>query len=81
MQVAQRAYAPMIFRYAHARSRPGDPMVHLDVAIPTKLDDEQTALLKQLADLRSEDVVRVVDDGAVAGGGLFTRLKDAFSPR
>ena len=59
----------------------GDLYIHLDVAIPTKLDDEQTALLKQLADLRSEDVVRVVDDGAVAGGGLFTRLKDAFSPR
>ena len=59
----------------------GDLYIHLDVAIPTKLDDEQTALLKQLADLRSEDVVRVVDDGAVAGGWLFTRLKDAFSPR
>ena len=59
----------------------GDLYIHLAVEIPTKLDDAQTTLLKQLADLRSEDVVRVGDDGADAGGGLFTRLKDAFSPR
>lgn len=59
----------------------GDLYVHIDVAIPTKLDDAQVALLKQLADLRSEDVVRVGDGGDDAGGGLFTRLKDAFSPR
>ncbi len=59
----------------------GDLYVHIDVAIPTKLDDAQAMLLKQLADLRSEDVVRVGDGGDDAGGGLFTRLKDAFSPR
>ena len=59
----------------------GDLYVHIDVAIPTKLDDAQATLLKQLADLRSEDVVRVGDGGDDAGGGLFTRLKDAFSPR
>ena len=59
----------------------GDLYVHIDVAIPTKLDDAQATLLKQLADLRSEDVVRVGDGGTEAGGGLFTRLKDAFSPK
>ncbi len=59
----------------------GDLYVHIDVAIPTKLDDAQAMLLKQLADLRSEDVVRVGDGGADAGGGLFTRLKDAFYTR
>ena len=59
----------------------GDLYVHIDVAIPTNLDDAQAMLLKQLADLRSEDVVRVGDGGDDAGGGLFTRLKDAFSPR
>lgn len=59
----------------------GDLYIHLYVEIPTKLDEPQIMLLKQLADLRSEDVVRVGDDGADAGGGLFTRLRDAFSSR
>ena len=59
----------------------GDLYIHLDVSIPTKLDEAQIMLLKQLADLRSEDVGRVGVDGADGGGGLFTRLKDAFSPR
>jgi molecular chaperone DnaJ len=59
----------------------GDLYVHIDVAIPTKLDDAQAMLLKQLADLRSEDVARVGDGAGDAGGGLFTRLKDAFSPK
>ncbi len=59
----------------------GDLYVHIDVAIPTKLDETQAMLLKQLADLRSEDVVRVGDGAGDAGGGLFTRLKDAFSPK
>jgi molecular chaperone DnaJ len=49
--------------------------VHLDVQVPTKLDDQQTELLRQLAALRGEERPGMV---ARAGGGLFGRLRDAF---
>lgn len=56
----------------------GDLHVHLDVRVPTDLDAEQTALLTRLAELRSEESVRVGGADAASGGGLFSRLKDAF---
>jgi molecular chaperone DnaJ len=49
--------------------------VHLDVQVPTKLDDQQTELLRQLAVLRGEERPGMV---ARTGGGLFGRLRDAF---
>lgn len=57
----------------------GDIHVHLDVQTPTRLDDEQTALIRQLAALRDEE--RPMGQVQPAGGqtGLFSRLKDAFS--
>ena len=59
----------------------GDLNVHFIVDVPTKLDDAQTALLKQLAALRAEDTTRIGADTHEATGGIFSRLKDAFSQR
>ncbi|MDD2857249.1 MAG: molecular chaperone DnaJ [Candidatus Nanopelagicales bacterium] len=56
----------------------GDLHVHLDVRVPTDLDAEQVALLTRLAELRSEESVRVGGAEGEPGGGLFSRLKDAF---
>ena len=37
----------------------GDLLVHVDVRMPTRLDDEQERLLRELAELRHEDVSAV----------------------
>ena len=50
----------------------GDLRAQLVVEVPTKLDDEEAALLRQLADKRGE-VVNPPDKG------LFSRIKSAFS--
>ncbi|NMH96678.1 molecular chaperone DnaJ [Pseudonocardia acidicola] len=58
----------------------GDLMVHIDVAVPTKLDKEQTELLRQLAALRGEEQPDLAV-GARNGHGLFSRLRDSFGGR
>lgn len=58
----------------------GDLHVHLAVAIPTKLSDDQAALLRQLAELRNDEATQVGVDGNESGG-IFSRLKDAFTGR
>jgi molecular chaperone DnaJ len=53
----------------------GDLHVHLDVQVPTRLDEEQRELLRRLAALRGEEQPA----GRVTNGapqGLFGRLKD-----
>ncbi len=52
----------------------GDLHIHIDVVTPTKLDEEQIALLQQLAVLRDEEKPRP----SAHSGGLFDRLRDAF---
>lgn len=56
----------------------GDLLIHLEVRTPTRLDTRQEELLRELAALRDEENVAgpVSDDDH--GGGLFTRLRDAF---
>lgn len=54
----------------------GDLHIHLDVLTPTKLDDEQTALLEQLAELRDE--VKPQPQFSAGASNLFSRLRDAF---
>ena len=57
----------------------GDLHVHLDVETPTDLDPEQERLLRDLAKLRNEErPAYTVTSGPNAGGGLFSRLRDAF---
>ena len=51
----------------------GDVHVHVDVRTPTRLDEEQERLLRELANLRREDVSAVTK-----GGGLFGKVRDAF---
>ncbi|MCL6538091.1 MAG: molecular chaperone DnaJ [Acidothermus sp.] len=57
----------------------GDLHVHLEVLTPTKLDDEQAALLRKLAELRGEEIV----EGSFKAEqqGLFSRIRDAFNGR
>ncbi|MCW2674273.1 MAG: chaperone protein DnaJ [Frankiales bacterium] len=56
----------------------GNLHVHLDVQVPTKLDDEQIELLKKLAALRDEERPGLI---AKSGSGLFGKLRDAFDGR
>ena len=51
----------------------GDLYVHVEVRTPTRLDEEQESLLRQLAELRSEDVAITT-----RSGGLFGKVRDAF---
>jgi molecular chaperone DnaJ len=56
----------------------GNLLVHLDVQTPTRLDDRQSELLRELAALRGEDLT----EGTGANtGGLFSRVRDAFNGR
>ena len=59
----------------------GDLHVHLNVSIPTRLDDQQAELLRSLARLRAEEAPRIGGDSAEQGGGIFSRLKDAFTQK
>jgi molecular chaperone DnaJ len=56
----------------------GDLHVHVQVLTPTRLDEEQEALLRQFAELRGEDMP--VSTRA-HGGGLFSKMRDAFNGR
>jgi len=52
----------------------GDLMVHVDVVVPTKLDREQTELLRRLAALRKEEQPDL-GAGSRNDQGLFSRLR------
>ena len=49
----------------------GDLLVRVDVDVPTRLSDEEAALLLQLAELRGEAV-------APPEKGVFSKLRSAF---
>jgi molecular chaperone DnaJ len=51
----------------------GDLYVHVEVRTPTRLDEEQERLLRELADLRAEDV-----SVSTKPTGLFGKVRDAF---
>jgi molecular chaperone DnaJ len=51
----------------------GDLHVHIEVRTPTRLDDEQERLLRELAALRDEDVSAVTKKS-----GRFGKVRDAF---
>jgi molecular chaperone DnaJ len=57
----------------------GDLHVHLDVETPTRLDGEQERLVRELARLRGEEQPEIRATTAESGGGLFSRLRDAFN--
>jgi molecular chaperone DnaJ len=64
--------------HLHGTGR-GDLNVHVEVQVPTGLDDEQSELLQRLAVLRDEE--RPEPRLAAAHPGVFSRLKDKFSGR
>jgi molecular chaperone DnaJ len=51
----------------------GDLYVHVEVRTPTRLDEEQERVLRELAALRDEDVAAVTKNGS-----LFNKVRDAF---
>ena len=57
----------------------GDLIVHLEVATPTKLDEAQEQLLRDLARMRGEEH----PDGNLKTGqpGLFSKIRDVFGNR
>ncbi|MBK9476263.1 MAG: molecular chaperone DnaJ [Tetrasphaera sp.] len=57
----------------------GDLVIHVLVATPTRLDEEQEELLRQLARLRGEE--RPQGRVSAAESGLFGKLRDAFKGR
>jgi len=59
----------------------GDLHAHLEVVVPSKLDNKQTKLLEDLRRNSDRDRPEVVTHGSQHSGGLFSRLRDAFSAR
>lgn len=57
----------------------GNLEVHVDVQVPTGLDDEQAELLRRLAALRGEE--RPEARLSPAHGGVFSRLRDKIAGR
>jgi len=65
---------------AHLRaSGRGDLFVHVEVLTPTKLDDRQEELLRELATLRGEERPSATVAGHPSQSGFFSRLRDAFN--
>jgi molecular chaperone DnaJ len=58
----------------------GNLNVHVEVVVPTRLDHHDTELLRELKTRRSRDVAEVRSTH-VAGGGLFSRLRETFTGR
>lgn len=56
----------------------GDLLVHLDVAVPDKLDARQIELLRELATLRGEEKPELT---VQRNGGLFGRRRSSGRPR
>jgi molecular chaperone DnaJ len=54
----------------------GDLHVHVEVRTPTKLDEAQERLLRELAALRNEDV-----SVSLKNGGILGKVRDAFGGR
>lgn len=57
----------------------GDLHLHLDVQVPTRLDERQEALLRELAALRGEEAPQA--RLAPVGAGMFSRLRDKLAGR
>jgi len=64
--------------HLHGNGR-GDLNVHVEVTIPTSLDDEQGELLRKLAAARGEE--RPEPRLTAAHPGVFSRLRDKFGGR
>jgi molecular chaperone DnaJ len=61
----------------------GNLHAHIDVVVPTRLDPQDTELLRELKKHRARDVAEVksTHTSAAANGGIFSRLRETFSGR
>ncbi|KAA0083489.1 molecular chaperone DnaJ [Mycolicibacterium sp. P9-64] len=60
----------------------GNLHAHVEVVVPSRLDVQDTEILRQLKEHRVRDVVEVKSTrSAQAGGGLFNRLRETFTGR
>ncbi|MBW8171537.1 molecular chaperone DnaJ [Ornithinimicrobium sp. Arc0846-15] len=57
----------------------GDLIVHLDIKVPTKLNEEQRQMLRDFAESRGES--RPSGQMASSHGGIFGKFREAFSGR
>jgi molecular chaperone DnaJ len=57
----------------------GNLNVHVEVVVPTRLDHQDSELLRELKARRSRDVPEV--RSTHTGGGLFSRLRETFTGR
>jgi len=56
----------------------GNLHVHVEVVTPTRVDERQAEVLRELATLRGEEQPELA---ARAHGGFFSRLRDSFAGR
>jgi molecular chaperone DnaJ len=60
----------------------GNLHAHVEVVVPSRLDPQDTELLRKLKEHRVRDTVEVKSTrSAAAGGGLFNRLRETFTGR
>lgn len=60
----------------------GNLHAHIEVVVPTRLDNDDTELLQKLKEHRVRDTAEVKSTHAApAGGGLFSRLRETFTGR
>ena len=59
----------------------GDLYAHLEVVVPSRLDGKESKLLEEFRAVRERDVAEVVTSGSKNTGGLFSRLREAFTGR
>jgi molecular chaperone DnaJ len=61
----------------------GNLHAHIDVVVPSRLDQQDTELLRELKKHRTRDVAEVKSNhaSAAANGGIFSRLRETFSGR
>ncbi|BBY30716.1 molecular chaperone DnaJ [Mycolicibacterium sediminis] len=60
----------------------GDLHAHIDVVVPSRLDHQDTDLLRKLKEHRVRDVAEVKSTQSPApAGGLFSRLRETFTGR
>lgn len=59
----------------------GNLHAHLDVVVPSRLDSKERELLGQFKESRHKDSAEVVWAESSSSGGVFSRLRDAFTGR
>ena len=59
----------------------GDLHAHIEVVVPSRLDHQDTELLRKLKEHRNRDVAEVRSTHTPTAGGLFSRLRETFTGR